>query len=95
GQDASKPILLGFNGHVYDVTTGKGFYGPGGAYSLFAGHDCTRSLALGSLDPNDLPGETDPFQTTSTVDAELVAGIESWEKRLKAKYPVVGQLVNV
>ena len=47
--------LLGVAGNVYDVTEkGLAFYGPGAGYCLFAGHDATRSLALGSLKEEDL-----------------------------------------
>ncbi|KAI8321315.1 cytochrome b5 [Martensiomyces pterosporus] len=93
GQDESKPILLALNGKVYDVTTGRGFYGPGGSYSVFAGRDCTRGLAIGSLKPEDLPTEDDVFVTQETLDESLWQSMLSWENRLKAKYPVVGTLV--
>lgn len=46
GQD-DKPILIGVLGHVYDVTAGYEFYGEGGNYAVFAGHDVTYSLATG------------------------------------------------
>ena len=31
-------ILIALKGIVYDVTKGKAFYGPGGSYHIFAGH---------------------------------------------------------
>lgn len=44
-----KPILLSIRGTVYDVTKGRDFYGPGGAYP-FAGKEVARALAKTSLD---------------------------------------------
>jgi membrane-associated progesterone receptor component len=34
GSDPSKPMLLSIRGVVYDITTGKQFYGPDGARTL-------------------------------------------------------------
>ena len=52
---ASGRVLLAVNNFVYDVTElGGVFYGPKSGYCLFAGHDATRSLALGSLSQEDL-----------------------------------------
>ncbi|KAJ2767641.1 Dihydrodipicolinate synthase [Coemansia nantahalensis] len=44
------PILIALDGKVYDVSAGRGFYGPGGAYSVFAGRDavCPRPASAGS-----------------------------------------------
>jgi membrane-associated progesterone receptor component len=32
GQDATTPIYLALKGKIYDVSRGRSFYGPGGAY---------------------------------------------------------------
>ena len=46
GTDPTKPIYIAFEGLVYDVTTGKSFYAPGGTYHWLAGKDSTKDLAL-------------------------------------------------
>ena len=45
GTDTSKPLYLGCNGLVFDVSNARGFYGPGAAYGVFAGRDASRGLA--------------------------------------------------
>mmetsp|Transcript_25407 Transcript_25407/g.58636 ORF Transcript_25407/g.58636 Transcript_25407/m.58636 type:complete len:221 (-) Transcript_25407:516-1178(-) len=45
------PILLSLYGRVYDVSSGRKFYGPDGKYSTFAGRDVTKALSTGCLDP--------------------------------------------
>ncbi|KAJ1960829.1 hypothetical protein GGI12_003589 [Dipsacomyces acuminosporus] len=94
GTDEKKPILLGFNGKVYDVTASRGFYGPGGNYSVFAGRDCTRNLCIGSLRPEDLPSENDDLVTREALDEMLWHPLDTWQKRFTNKYPVVGILVG-
>lgn len=37
GTDGSKGLYLAFLGTVYDVSSGKDHYGPGGGYHFFAG----------------------------------------------------------
>eukprot|EP00913_Durusdinium_trenchii_P009345 g8782.t1 len=39
-------ILLAVWGRVFDVSSGKEFYGEGQSYQLFAGHDCSKAFAL-------------------------------------------------
>jgi predicted heme/steroid binding protein len=46
GADPSLPIYLAFEGNVYDVTEGKRFYEPGGAYHFLAGTDGTPMLRI-------------------------------------------------
>ena len=61
GTDASKPLLLGCAGKVFDVSSARGFYGPGAAYGVFAGKDASRGLARMEIeytgaDVSDLSG---------------------------------------
>lgn len=44
GSDEQLPILLSVRGVVFDVTKGRDFYGPDGAYP-FGGRECSRALA--------------------------------------------------
>ncbi|KAK9682808.1 hypothetical protein RND81_10G097700 [Saponaria officinalis] len=87
GSDPKKPLLMAIKGQIYDVSRGRMFYGPGGSYSMFAGHDATRALALMSFDPQDLTGNTD-----SLSESELDV-LEDWELKFNEKYPKVGVLV--
>lgn len=43
GEDAEKPIYLGINGTIFDVSASPAFYGPGGHYNHFVGKDATRA----------------------------------------------------
>ena len=43
-------ICIGIKGEIYDVSRGKSFYGPGGPYHAFAGHDASRAFASFSTD---------------------------------------------
>lgn len=88
GTDPSKPIYVAIKGRVFDVTAGKSFYGPGGAYALFAGKDSSRALAKMSKNEEDV---------TSCLDglAEKEIGVlNDWEKKFEAKYPVVGHVAS-
>lgn len=46
GTDASKPIYIGLNGYLYDVTQGRKFYEKGGTYNYLAGKDSSKELNL-------------------------------------------------
>ena len=46
GDDATLPIYVGLDGYVYDVTPGKEFYAPGGAYHSIAGTDASSELHI-------------------------------------------------
>ncbi|XP_010929184.1 probable steroid-binding protein 3 [Elaeis guineensis] len=86
GSDPSKPIYVAIRGTVYDVTSGKGFYGPGGSYAVFAGREASRALAKMSKNEEDVCGNLDGLS-----DKEIGV-LQDWEKKFQAKYPVVGRL---
>ncbi|RQM16419.1 hypothetical protein KXD40_002775 [Peronospora effusa] len=86
GSDEEKPILLAVGGKVLDVTTGANFYGKGKSYNLFAGTACTRALALGSLDKEDINDDISGF------DEEQMKELVETKEFYYGKYPIIGEL---
>ncbi|MCJ1312364.1 hypothetical protein MMC25_006038 [Agyrium rufum] len=91
-----QPVYLSVRGNVFDVSSGRHFYGPGGPYENFAGRDASRGLACGSFDDDmltkDLHG---PLDDLRGLDDEQMAAMRDWEDRFREKYLVVGKLVPV
>ncbi|KAL5079358.1 hypothetical protein RYX36_007779 [Vicia faba] len=87
GSDKSKPILISVKGQIYDVSEGRNFYGPGGSYTMFAGKECSRALALLSFKPQDINGNL------QGLDESDLTILQDWEYKFIEKYPKVGQLV--
>mmetsp|Transcript_8163 Transcript_8163/g.19481 ORF Transcript_8163/g.19481 Transcript_8163/m.19481 type:complete len:487 (-) Transcript_8163:88-1548(-) len=85
--EAEGRILIGLAGELLDVSSGREMYGPGGGYSVLAGHDVTRCLATMSLEPEHLD---DLRWAPDCADDE--EALTQWRQRLKEKYPVAGQL---
>lgn len=88
GRDPTKPILLAIRGKVYDVTRGRSFYGPGGPYAAFAGHECARALALDSLEAEDVRGDLDD------LSAAKLQRLDEWVDTFELKYGALGELVD-
>ncbi|KAH8591596.1 cytochrome b5-like heme/steroid binding domain-containing protein [Bisporella sp. PMI_857] len=89
-------VYLAVRGQVFDVSSGRNFYGPGGPYENFAGRDASRGLAFGSFDEDmltkDLEGPLDKLEDLGRDEWEALKG---WEERFSEKYLVVGKLVAV
>ncbi|KAF5748108.1 steroid-binding protein 3 [Tripterygium wilfordii] len=85
GTDPSKPLYVAVKGRVFDVTTGKSFYGPGGPYAMFAGKDASRALAKMSKNEEDVSPSLDG------LTEKEIGVLNDWEKKFEAKYPVVGR----
>lgn len=88
GSDPSKAIYVAVKGRIFDVTAGKSFYGPGGAYVMFAGKDASRALAKMSKNDEDITASLDGLS-----DKEIGV-LNDWEKKFEAKYPVIGRVVS-
>lgn len=90
------PVYLSVRGRVYDVTSGRNFYGPGGPYENFAGRDASRGLACGSFDEDmltkDLNGPLDELKDLGESEQQALT---EWDERFSEKYLVVGKLVPV
>ncbi|KAE8710504.1 putative steroid-binding protein 3 [Hibiscus syriacus] len=88
GSDPSKPIYVAINGCIFDVTSGKSFYGPGGAYAMFAGKDASRALAKMSKNEEDVCANLDG------LSEKEMGVLNDWVKKFEAKYPIVGRVVS-
>jgi len=60
------------------------FYGPGGAYALFAGKEASRALAKMSFEQQDLNGDI------SDLTPMELGSLNDWEYKFTSKYVKVG-----
>ena len=84
GQTGDIPIYISVCGNVYDVSSGRGFYGPGAGYNVFAGKEASR--ALGKMQVS----EVECNASWTNLNQEHLDVLKDWEKKYKEKYPVVG-----
>jgi membrane-associated progesterone receptor component len=83
--DAAKPIYLAIQGTIYDVSSGRQFYGPDGVYP-FAGRECARAFALVSTDTADCVADI------SGLGPMEMESLRDWRAKFDFKYPVVGSV---
>lgn len=91
--DGNQPdgrVLVAVNGHVYDVTKGRRFYGPGGPYAAFGGRDASRGLATFNVTSSD----TEEYDDLSDLDTMEMESVREWELQFKEKYEYVGRLLR-
>ncbi|CAK9088834.1 unnamed protein product [Durusdinium trenchii] len=81
-------ILLAADGLVFDVSSARNLYGPGGKYAPLAGRDASRLLGKNSLEE-----ESDASREMPLNLAEK-AFLSAWVMSFKSKYPIVGKLVE-
>lgn len=89
GKNEDGRICIAVNGKVFDVTRGKRYYGPGGPYEAFAGHDASRGLALFSMD--SVKDEYDDLSDLNTMEMESV---REWEMQFTDRYTLIGRLLK-
>jgi len=82
-------VCVAINGKIFDVTRGKRFYGPGGPYSAFAGHDASRALAFFSTDL-----VKNEYDDLSDLDSRQMESVREWEEQFTDKYEFVGRLLK-
>ncbi|XP_052001802.1 neudesin-like [Xyrauchen texanus] len=85
GSEDGQPIYMAIKGVVFDVTTGKEFYGKGAPYNALVGKDSSRAVAKMSLDPADLTHDT-----TGLTEEQLMSLEQIFTGTYKTKYPIVG-----
>lgn len=89
GTNTDGRILVAVNGKVFDVTQGKNFYGPGGPYHAFAGHDASRGLATFSVD-----SAKEEYDDLSDLNPMEMESVREWEMQFTEKYHYVGRLLK-
>ncbi|KAG2199740.1 hypothetical protein INT46_008681 [Mucor plumbeus] len=87
-------ILMAVNGSIYDVTRGRNFYGPGGPYANFAGHDASRGLAKNSFDADMLTDPNESIDKLEDLAADEWESLREWEQHFASKYLFVGKLIE-
>lgn len=85
GTKGPDDVYMSIRGVVYQVS--PQFYGPGAAYSIFAGTDATRNLAKGLLNGSEANADW------SNLSKDHLETLAMWEARIQEKYPQVGWLV--
>lgn len=93
GENDTK-VLIAVKGDVFDVTAGKSFYGPGGPYSNFAGHDASRGLAQNSFDEDVITPVNKPIDLLKNLSKEEQNALDDWHSKFMGKYILCGELVN-
>ncbi|KIJ19852.1 hypothetical protein PAXINDRAFT_178625 [Paxillus involutus ATCC 200175] len=89
GTSLDHPLYIAIDGNVYDVSSNRGTYGPGGSYHTMAGVDAARSFGTGC------------FKTHRTHDLRGLTGAElksvaHWKKFFEEHkaYSKVGKVVH-
>ncbi|XP_066537055.1 neudesin [Hoplias malabaricus] len=85
GSEDGQPIYMAIKGVVFDVTSGKNFYGKNAPYNALVGKDSTRAVAKMSLEPEDLTHDI-----TGLTEKELQSLESVFTGTYKTKYPIVG-----
>ena len=87
GRDGG-PIVLAMCGRVYDVTDGREYYGENGPYHALTGHDASRLLAKGMLEPESAEQQAVPLRRFELEQ------LRDWKTHYEQKYVFIGQLVG-
>ncbi|KAI9435162.1 cytochrome b5-like heme/steroid binding domain-containing protein [Lactarius indigo] len=93
GKDGGR-ILLAIAGTVFDVTAGRGFYGPEGMYGNFAGRDASRGMAKQSFDIEMLTPIDQPLDKLEDLTPEEIENMKGWIEHFSNKYIICGRLVE-
>lgn len=88
--DNEGPVYLAILGRVYDVSKGIKHYGPGCAYSYFAGRDASVSFITGEF---EVFVEDEADDVLSLKPSDLLS-LSNWQKFYEKDYIYKGKLVG-
>ncbi|XP_014778686.1 neuferricin isoform X1 [Octopus bimaculoides] len=84
GERESAPIYLAVLGQVFDVSSGRKFYGPGNPYSFFSGRDASGAFVTGDFTEKGLTDDIEGFTGNQLI------GIGEWVDFYKENYKHIG-----
>jgi predicted heme/steroid binding protein len=89
GSNQGQPIYLAIDGDVYDVSSNRETYGPGGSYHMMAGVDAARSFATGCF-------ATHRTHDVRGLNEQERAGLDHWKEFFAdhKTYLKVGKVVH-
>jgi len=82
------PLLVALDRRVYDVSTKRDVYGPGGGYATFSGRDSTRNFALYSTEAKD---DGSCIEDLEEKDFKMLA---EWRRWFDERYPLVAVITE-
>ncbi|KAE8227041.1 hypothetical protein CF319_g462 [Tilletia indica] len=88
GSNASLPLLIALDRRVYDVSSKRDVYGPGGGYETFSGRDSTRNFALYSTEAKD------DGSCIDDLGEKEVKMLAEWRKWFDDHYPLVAVITE-
>ncbi|KAL2916326.1 bifunctional endoribonuclease/protein kinase ire1 [Polyrhizophydium stewartii] len=78
GKDG-RPIYMSVDGMVFDVSRGRGFYGPGSMYENFSGRDASRGLAKNSFELDMLSPIDGPIDKLADLAPHEREALAEWK----------------
>nr|XP_034188661.1 neuferricin [Osmia lignaria] len=81
-------LYISILGHVFDVTKGEKYYGPGATYHGFTGRDGSLAFITGQFDDNGL---TDDI---SSLSMEQIKALNNWVQFYNETYIYKGKLIG-
>lgn len=88
GTDLSKPIYVGLNGSIYDVSASPQTYGAGGGYAFFSGKDAARAFVTGCFAEDLTPDLRGVEEMYIPIDSPSDATLSKRELKIRREQEI-------
>ena len=86
-KSAENTCAMACDGIVFDTTSGRDFYGPGGPYAALNGRDATRALATMKINVS----EEEEARGVEGLSEDEMKTLREWRTKFEGKYPILGR----
>jgi membrane-associated progesterone receptor component len=87
GETTTAKCAMACDGIVFDTTSGRDFYGPGGPYAALNGRDASRALAMMKINVS----EEEEALGVEGLSEDEVKTLREWRVKFEGKYPALGR----